>query len=401
MSNSGEQILHTRLPKGGLFEVRLDGRGQTAWCYPQSWFARGMAGCVWRPADEDATTIFSCTVAEKKWSSALEFPDAVGDLALHPDGKRMLVSCWDGKLYLLDRAGRSLASVVAGGPARLGWSKEGRFAVVGTEAGEILRLDGDGKESWRLKLPQAPLPPLRAPVQRVFKEVPVYQVGRVGTEHAYVGDTWLIRTERGGILIDTGGTSGIPFTLQRMESAGVGLRDVRHLLHTHSHGDHCGAGYLWRSMGLQVVAPESAQLTLGWLMPTLSDYGVWAPRPIDVPLRLRRAGDEAEITLAGLKVRAIFVPGHSFDSVLYAVELEGKRVLFTGDIGFDRQDILHRCWGDVEKARAVTEVVRTRVLPWKPDFVFRGHGATADGTAFLEGLVKRSQEAIRLAEKEK
>jgi glyoxylase-like metal-dependent hydrolase (beta-lactamase superfamily II) len=300
---------------------------------------------------------------------------------------------------MLGRDGLPLATVAAGGPARLRWGKGGDFAVAGTEAGEVLRLDGDGKPSWRLKLPRAALPPLSAPIQRVFKEVPVYQVGRVGAEHAYVGDTWLIRTERGGILIDTGGTSGIPLTLQRIESSGVALKDVRHLLHTHSHGDHCGAGYLWRSLGLNVVAPESADLTLAWLMPTLSDYGVWPPRPVDLPLRLRRAGDEAEVTLAGLKVRAIFVPGHSFDSVLYAVELEGKRVLFTGDIGFDRQDILHRCWGDVEKARLVTEVVQKRILPWKPDFVFRGHGATADGAAFLKDLVNRSQESIRLAEK--
>jgi len=154
-------------------------------------------------------------------------------------------------------------------------------------------------------------------------------------------------------------------------------------------------------MGLKVVAPESAQLTLGWLMPTLSDYGVWPPRPVDQPLPLKRAGDETSITLDGLKVRAIFVPGHSFDSVLYAMELEGKRVVFTGDIGFDRQDILHRCWGDVDKARQVLEVVRTKVLPFKPDFVFRGHGARHDGMAFLEELVKQTQESIRKAEREK
>jgi glyoxylase-like metal-dependent hydrolase (beta-lactamase superfamily II) len=182
----------------------------------------------------------------------------------------------------------------------------------------------------------------------------------------------------------------------------VDPKDIQFLLHSHSHGDHCGAGYLWRARGLKVVAPESADLTLAWLMPMLSDYGVWAPRPVDRPLPLKRAGDETEITLGSLKVRAIFVPGHSFDSVIYALELQGKRVVFTGDIGFDnQQEILHRCWGDVEKAKVVTEVVRTKVLPFKPDFVFRGHSAKADGTAFLEDLVRRSQEAISKAESDK
>jgi glyoxylase-like metal-dependent hydrolase (beta-lactamase superfamily II) len=180
-----------------------------------------------------------------------------------------------------------------------------------------------------------------------------------------------------------------------MRSAGIDPKDVRYLLHTHSHGDHCGAGYLWRTMGLKVVAAESADFTLNWLMPTLTDYGVWCPRPVDRPLPLKWAGDETEITLDGLKVRALFVPGHSFDSVIYMMEVEGKRLAFTGDIGFDKQDIVHRCWGDVEKARAVTNVVRRKVLPWKPDFVFRGHGATREGSAFLEDLVKRSEESLR------
>ena len=134
-------------------------------------------------------------------------------------------------------------------------------------------------------------------------------------------------------------------------------------------------------------------------MPTLSDYSIWPPRPVDVPLALKRAGDEVEFTLSGLMIRAIFVPGHSFNSVIYVMELDGKRVAFTGDIGFDnQQEILHRCWGNVVKAKAVTDAVRTKLLPLNPDFVFRGHGAKRDGTAWLEDLVKRSDEAIRKAE---
>jgi len=393
----GEEIVRTQLPKEGMFEVRLE--GEQAWCYPMSWFARGMAGSAWLPMDEDARSVFTYTVAKKSWTTVWQLPDAVGDLALQPGGERILVSCWDGKLYLLDPAGKTQAVLEVNGPARLRWSKDGRFAVAGTHAGDILCLDASGKQRWRVTLPRAELPPLKQPIQRVFEEVPIYQVGRTGPEHAYVGDTWLIKTDGGGILIDTGGTSSIPATLQRIQSAGVNFKDIHYLLHSHSHGDHCGAGYLWRARGLKIVAPESADFTLAWLMPMLTDYGVWVPRPVDRPLPLKRAGDETEIMLGSLKVRAIFVPGHSYDSVVYAMELEGKRVVFTGDIGFDnQQDIVHRCWGDVEKGKAVTEVVRTKVLSFKPDFIFRGHGAKRDGMAWLEDLVNRSQESIRKAE---
>jgi glutamine cyclotransferase len=58
------------------------------------------------------------------------------------------------------------------------------------------------------------------------------------------------------------------------------------------------------SMGAKIVAPRSGALATTWLMPMLTDYGVWCPRPVDHPLALKRAGDEVHITLDGLKVRA-------------------------------------------------------------------------------------------------
>jgi glyoxylase-like metal-dependent hydrolase (beta-lactamase superfamily II) len=77
------------------------------------------------------------------------------------------------------------------------------------------------------------------------------------------------------------------------------------------------------------------------------------------------------------------------------MELGGKRVLFTGDLGFEgTSDILHRCWGDWEKAAAVLKVVRKQVLPWKPDHVFTGHGPRRDGTAWLEDLLRRTNDAL-------
>ena len=83
-------------------------------------------------------------------------------------------------------------------------------------------------------------------------------------------------------------------------------------------------------------------MTVSWLMPTWSDYSVWAPAQIDQPLPLKRAGDETEFVLCGLRIKAIFVPGHSFDSVLYVMDFNGKRVVFTGDIGFEGvSNILH------------------------------------------------------------
>jgi len=397
VSAPGTETVRVEFPTKGLFEVHPDAKMSKVWAVPASWFARGTAGSAWLPTDDDARTIYVFDVAKNAWETAWSFPDAVSDAAIFPEFDAAWVSCWDGCLYRVHRDGRILSTIDVGSPARLKWSRDGVFAVAGTDAGDVLRLEQDGTVKWRLKLPVTEAPPAE-PARPVFEGIPIFAVGRTGKEHAYVGDIWLVKTESGGFLVDGAGSSSIPQTIKKIQAAGVKVEDLHHLLHTHSHGDHSGGAYLWRSMGLRIVAPASGSLGLSWLMPMLTDYGVWVPRPVDVPLPLRRAGDETEFTVAGVRIRAVFVPGHSLDSVVYMMEVGGKRVVFTGDIGFQApSDILHRCWGDTDHAAVVAGIVKTKVLPFKPDVVFTGHGGRADGTGFLEDLVKRSEESIQKA----
>ena len=391
----GAALAEAEFPAEGLFEVHLDRQGETVWCAPQAWFARGLAGKSWLPADPAASTVYAFDLARQSWRAACQFPDAVSDLAVAPDGRQVLVSCWDGKAYLLGSDGQVQAEVEVGDAARVAWSADGRFAVIGTQRGEVWSLDARGQVGWHTALPISPAPAVTEPAKPVFADVPIYSVGRVGTEHAYVGDMWLIKTDQGALMVDGGASSGIPITWQRMRAAGVEPDQLRYILLSHSHGDHGGSLYLWRTAGAKTVAPESAALTMNWLMPTWTDYSIWVPTPIDVPLPLKRVGDEAEVTLCGLKIKAIFVPGHSFDSVVYVMDFGGKRVAFTGDIGFEGEShILHRTWGDATKAQGVVQVIRDKVLPLKPDHVLTGHTPYPKGTEFLQSLVERTEAAL-------
>ena len=188
-------------------------------------------------------------------------------------------------------------------------------------------------------------------------------------------------------------------TLERIKAAGVDPRQVHYLLLSHTHGDHIGGAYLWRSMGAKVVAPAPAAFPATWMIPTLNHYGIWVPCAIDQLLPLARPGDTMRFTLDGLEIQAIFAPGHSFDTVVCVLNLAGQRVFLTGDIGFHGDNhILNRCWGDEPNARSVMKILREQVLPLKPEFVLTGHDEHTNGIAFWEGVLRASEDALRNAE---
>jgi glyoxylase-like metal-dependent hydrolase (beta-lactamase superfamily II) len=388
----GREIYQEFLPTTGMFEIGFGSDGKEIWCWPAAWFARGMAGAVWLPVDSSARMVYRIGIDDKS-TATLDFPDAVADCRLNPANGQTLVSCWDGRIYLVDRDGGIAKKHDVGGPVRLAWSRDGAFAIAGTADGRLLRIEQDGTIAWSKNIPVTDLPPSNRRVSEVVAGLPIFQGGRIPGEHAYVGDIWLIKSGRAAVLVDCGGVSGHATTQARLKA--LGIDRVTHVLHTHSHGDHSGGAYLWRAGGAKIVAPKSAALTLTWLMPMLSDYGIYPPRPLDIPLPLTRAGDETDFEVAGLKVRALFVPGHSFDATIYKLELGGKRIAFTGDLGFENQDILHRCWGDAEKAEALVGVVREKLLDWRPDIVFTGHGVREEGTKFIAELLKETEASLK------
>lgn len=390
---SGKELRNELLPTPGMFEVGFAGQGDAVWCWPAAWFARGMAGAVWLPTEVPARAVF-CISGRENAARRIAFPDAVATCAAHPSDGRALVSCWDGKAYLISAEGQVAATLEVGAPARLAWSPDGSYAVVGTADGRLLRIERDGKQGWNQALAVADLPAVTTLPAEVVPGVPIYQGGRIPrSEHAYVGDIWIIKSGRDAVFVDAGGTSGVATTQARLRA--LGIERVTHVLQTHTHGDHCGGAYLWRAAGAKIVGPKSAAIAQTWLMPMLTDYGIFPPRPLDVPLSLVDTGDEVTFEAAGLNFGAVFVPGHTFDLTVYKVELGKKRIAFTGDLGFQAPaDILHRCWGDADKARAVAKIIREKVLAWKPDIVFTGHGVRLNGLEFLTDLVERTEASL-------
>ena len=142
-------------------------------------------------------------------------------------------------------------------------------------------------------------------------------------------------------LIDCGYMSCKQAIEANIRQAGVRCEDLSDLLLTHSHFDHAEAAGQWRkdyglSVGISQVAAE--HLANGDLRLT----GVhahdpktrWQPFAVDHPL-----ADGAPMEAAGLACTPYAMPGHTPDSMLLTVELEGGKVGFCGDITFGRNGL--------------------------------------------------------------
>ena len=118
------------------------------------------------------------------------------------------------------------------------------------------------------------------------------------------------------------------------------------------------------------LRPGSGDWRTGWLASSLGELFVRGPDWVFKP------------------------PRWLLDLTIYTTTLGGKRIAFTGDLGFENQDILHRCWGDADKARQVVRVVRDKLLPWRPDIVFTGHGVRTNGLEFVTALVRTTEASL-------
>ncbi|MFX0022679.1 MAG: MBL fold metallo-hydrolase [Candidatus Hermodarchaeota archaeon] len=145
----------------------------------------------------------------------------------------------------------------------------------------------------------------------------------------YMVDT---KSEDGLILIDVG-TNFEP--IQNIEKEGFALKNIKHCLITHGHIDHYGACFKLKEhnkdiifyaheLDAEVIEQEISAPYLARLYPDYKNKNIRITRKIVTDGELLKFGD--------LEFRCIHIPGHTPGSVAYLLELEGKSILFAGDL---------------------------------------------------------------------
>jgi glyoxylase-like metal-dependent hydrolase (beta-lactamase superfamily II) len=366
------------LPQWVDLEFLPDGKQLLAW--PHHWSARGLAGQSLLPADDDARSLYLLDVASGA-VQRLELPDAVSDVAIASTGQ-IVAGCWDGCIYRLTAqsfADRKLpAGIEVGGPSLVGMSDDGERVVVAVTSG-IVRIFKRDKQLAETDLNRA-LPHAekswvaKATAQAVVAGVWNLPGGRTGSD---LGGQRVIQAPDGLILIEA--HAGLSFEREwaAIQSAGLDPRQVKYVLPTHEHGDHAPGAYLWRVVtGAQFICSREMAYSLQHHIPICSGYGFHPPVPTDMVI-----DEDKELDLAGQKVMALRLPGHTFGAMGWLFRKDDKQLVAIGDLIMPDGPLGYAGSINFSATDVLSSLRKLDAL--RVDIVLPGHGPIGDPNRYV------------------
>ncbi len=149
--------------------------------------------------------------------------------------------------------------------------------------------------------------------------------------------SFLIKTEEGPILIETGPHSTLDNLKSALQEEDIALEDIKHVFLTHIHFDHAGAAWCLAEAGAKIyvhprgykhlVAPErlynSAKRIYGEEMDTL--WGKMKPIPED---QLVAVEHEQFFNIGNTTIKAWHTPGHAVHHIAWQIGTS----LIAGDV---------------------------------------------------------------------
>jgi len=159
----------------------------------------------------------------------------------------------------------------------------------------------------------------------------IYLLGGLQPSAAYV-----VETTEGLVLVDSGLESDANLLKSQMARLKLDWKQIRAILLTHSHWDHCGgAEHVRAATGAKVHAGRGDAAVLRKGGPREALYSAFSlppeadfhPTTVDVELK----GGES-IAFGDIRFRALALPGHTPGSIGYLMERGNFRALFAGDV---------------------------------------------------------------------
>lgn len=169
---------------------------------------------------------------------------------------------------------------------------------------------------------------------KILKDVYLVGGGAFGYSHPSDCNVYLVDGGEELALVDTGGGAGVDAILTNIRNSNLDPKSIRIAFITHSHFDHIGGiRGVKEIIGCKIAVHESVAAAIEKLDPELTlvemarRRGLTVePAKVDLPLR---DGDVLGVGRHWLRV--IHTPGHTPGSTCMLMEIDGKRILFSGD----------------------------------------------------------------------
>jgi metallo-beta-lactamase class B len=156
---------------------------------------------------------------------------------------------------------------------------------------------------------------------------------RIAGNLYYVGTydlgCYLITTQKGHILINTGLAESVPMIKKNIEQVGFKFSDIKILLTTQAHFDHvAGMAEIKKRTGAKMMVDEKDANVLA--DGGASDYYMGGDGPLFIPVKADRLlHDHDTISLGGTKLELLHHPGHTKGSCSYLVTVKDELKSYT------------------------------------------------------------------------
>lgn len=254
-----------------------------------------------------------------------------------------------------------------------------------------------GAGGWRIVAARRETTPKPSPAEQVRTLLadmtkPVQPFRVLGNVH-YVGangvSAFLLTTPSGHVLLDSGPVEMLPRLERNIEALGFHLADVKLLLNSHAHYDHCGGfAELKRRTGARLLASEAdgAEMERGGR----GDFAYGDDYTYEPVTPDQHIQDGEQLRLGDLTLTAILTPGHTRGCTTWSARIEdaGKTydVVFLCGLTVSPFKLTNNSAYPAVVSDTRRSIARVRSLP--ADVMLAAHGFWFDLTSKAARLAK-------------